>query len=228
MLVVLVAIMPVLAGCDSFDPDNLDIFGLSGKDKLPGKRELLFPGGVPGVTQGIPPQYVEGYKSPLESEPLPPGDSDNPQTANAAGAPAAAAARKAGHPTAMAHGRPMQIAPVREFEPRKAQAAPSHGQAQAHAEGDRNGIPAAGQEARAQSGIQGCVQAPVQAGADGEPAGRNQCALAVDAAATDPGGLAGLAEPAAEAGALAVGAAFRLLLEVNGRRAQGEPRARDR
>ncbi len=114
MLVVLVAIMPVLAGCDSFDPDNLDIFGLSGKDKLPGKRELLFPGGVPGVTQGIPPQYVEGYKSPLESEPLPPGDSDNPQTANAAGAPAAAAARKAGHPTAMAHGRPMQIAPVRE------------------------------------------------------------------------------------------------------------------
>jgi hypothetical protein len=75
LLVALVAIAPVLAGCDSFDPDSLDPFGLNAKKKLPGKRELLFPNGVPGVSQGIPPEYKEGYKQPAIAD-LPPGDND--------------------------------------------------------------------------------------------------------------------------------------------------------
>jgi hypothetical protein len=75
LLVALVAITPVLAGCDSFDPDSLDPFGLNAKKKLPGQRELLFPNGVPGVTQGIPPEYKEGYKQPGIGD-LPPGDAD--------------------------------------------------------------------------------------------------------------------------------------------------------
>ncbi len=73
LLVALVAVAPVLAGCDSFDPDSLDPFGLNKKKVLPGKRELLFPGGVPGVSNGIPPEYKEGYKTPGLDD-LPPGD----------------------------------------------------------------------------------------------------------------------------------------------------------
>ena len=55
MLAALALAIPVLAGCTNFDPDKLDVFGLNEKKKLPGERKDLFPGGVPGVTQGIPP-----------------------------------------------------------------------------------------------------------------------------------------------------------------------------
>lgn len=90
LLVALVAITPVLAGCESFDPDLLDPFGWNAKKKLPGKRELLFPNGVPGVSQGIPPEYRAGYK--------PPGSDDLSLTGEgqpAAGAPAAQTAKSA-------------------------------------------------------------------------------------------------------------------------------------
>jgi hypothetical protein len=56
---------PMLAGCaDDFDLDKLDIFNVNKEKKLPGERKELFPGGVPGVTQGIPPDLVKGYKPP--------------------------------------------------------------------------------------------------------------------------------------------------------------------
>ncbi|MFA6267149.1 MAG: hypothetical protein WC670_15710 [Pseudolabrys sp.] len=57
---VLVGVTPMIAGCADFDPDKLDIFGLNEKKKLPGERQDLFPQGVPGVTQGIPPEYLKG------------------------------------------------------------------------------------------------------------------------------------------------------------------------
>ena len=76
VLAVLAAAVPTLAGCSNFDPDKLDVFGLNEKKKLPGERKELFPGGVPGVTQGIPPEYMKGNQPP-------------PETAQALQAPAA-------------------------------------------------------------------------------------------------------------------------------------------
>ena len=63
MLATLIAIAPAISGCADLDLDKLDVFHLNDKKKLPGKRELLFPNGVPGVSQGIPPEYMKGYQS---------------------------------------------------------------------------------------------------------------------------------------------------------------------
>ena len=64
LLIAMVSLTPVLAGCANFDPDNLDIFGLNEKKKLPGDRKPLFPEGVPGVSQGIPSEFVKGNQPP--------------------------------------------------------------------------------------------------------------------------------------------------------------------
>lgn len=66
-IVVLALAMPVLAGCSNFDPDSLDIFGLNEKKKLPGERRAVFPEGVPGVSQGIPPEYLKGNQSAADA-----------------------------------------------------------------------------------------------------------------------------------------------------------------
>ena len=65
LMAALVALAPVLAGCEDFDMDKLDVFGLNKKKPLPGERRDVFPGGVPGVTQGIPPEYL---KSNIEKQ----------------------------------------------------------------------------------------------------------------------------------------------------------------
>ena len=67
MLAALVALAPALSGCENFDPDKLDVFGLSDKKKLPGDRKAVFPEGVPGVTQGIPPEYIKGNAPPPDT-----------------------------------------------------------------------------------------------------------------------------------------------------------------
>jgi FtsZ-interacting cell division protein ZipA len=64
IIVALLAIAPMLAACDSFDMDKLDVFKLNEKKKLQGERKPLFPEGVPGVAQGIPPDLVKGYQPP--------------------------------------------------------------------------------------------------------------------------------------------------------------------
>ena len=60
-----------LSGCDSFDP--LDKFQdwdiMSSKKPLPGERRPVFPEGVPGVPQGVPPDMVKGYQPPPEAPP---------------------------------------------------------------------------------------------------------------------------------------------------------------
>jgi hypothetical protein len=100
LLVALLAVAPVLTGCgslDNFDMDSLDIFGLNKKKKLPGERKELFPEGVPGVSQGIPPEYLKGNQPPPETalapaaEPVPPngkGAAPASKTANLAPAEA--------------------------------------------------------------------------------------------------------------------------------------------
>jgi hypothetical protein len=60
LLATLIAIAPAIVGCADFDMDKLDVFHLNDKKKLPGERQPVFPEGVPGVTQGIPPEYIKG------------------------------------------------------------------------------------------------------------------------------------------------------------------------
>jgi hypothetical protein len=52
----------VLTGCSSTGDFELDpaYWFPDGKKKLPGERRELFPGGVPGVTQGVPPEMIKG------------------------------------------------------------------------------------------------------------------------------------------------------------------------
>jgi hypothetical protein len=83
LLAGLVALAPALAGCEDFDMDKFDIFGLNQKKKLPGDRKAVFPEGVPGVTQGIPPEFVKGNQPPPDTGQLPPGGAND--KANAAG-----------------------------------------------------------------------------------------------------------------------------------------------
>ncbi len=71
LLAGLVALSPVLSGCENFDMDKLDVFGLNEKKKLPGDRKPVFPEGVPGVTQGIPPEFIKGNQPPPDSAQTP-------------------------------------------------------------------------------------------------------------------------------------------------------------
>ncbi|MBZ0124631.1 MAG: hypothetical protein K8F31_12185, partial [Roseovarius sp.] len=48
-------------GCESFD--LTDLFP-DGKKKLAGERRPVFPDGVPGVPQGVPPELMKGYQPP--------------------------------------------------------------------------------------------------------------------------------------------------------------------
>jgi hypothetical protein len=92
LLVALVAIAPVLAGCEGFDSEKFDIFSLNEKKKLKGERKELFPEGVPGVTQGIPPEYLN--RPPPRADPAVgsiAGDLARPRGTVAAAAAAAAA-----------------------------------------------------------------------------------------------------------------------------------------
>ena len=82
---VLVALSSALAGCSSslgsWDPSDLLDF-LDTKKKLPGERKEVFPGGVPGLEQGVPKDL---YKGAVEQQQL------DQQNAEAAAAAAAAA-----------------------------------------------------------------------------------------------------------------------------------------
>ena len=49
-----------IAGCDTLE--NFEIWDT--KKKLTGYRKPVFPEGVPGVNQGVPPQLVKGYQEP--------------------------------------------------------------------------------------------------------------------------------------------------------------------
>jgi FtsZ-interacting cell division protein ZipA len=71
LLVGLVALTPVLSACADFDMDKLDVFGLNEKKKLPGERKDVFPQGVPGVSQGIPQEYIKGNQPPENAQVLP-------------------------------------------------------------------------------------------------------------------------------------------------------------
>ncbi|MDQ8729857.1 hypothetical protein [Bradyrhizobium sp. LHD-71] len=57
-----------LGGCSSipapsWDPTDLLDF-LDTKKKTPGERKPVFPEGVPGITQGVPPELMKGAQQP--------------------------------------------------------------------------------------------------------------------------------------------------------------------
>ena len=84
VLATLALALPVLAGCANFDPDSLDIFGLNEKKKLPGERRAVFPEGVPGVSQGIPPEYLKGNQPAPETAVVIPPEPEKPAAKKAA------------------------------------------------------------------------------------------------------------------------------------------------
>jgi hypothetical protein len=57
---VVMAAGPVLSACDSLD--SIELF--DSKKKLTGERKPVFPEGVPGVSSGVPPELVRGYREP--------------------------------------------------------------------------------------------------------------------------------------------------------------------
>jgi hypothetical protein len=97
LLVGLVALTPVLSACADFDMDKLDVFGLNEKKKLPGERKEVFPEGVPGVSQGIPPEFIKGNQPPTDAAQANPTDPDN-KAATAGPAKKTAAVESAGEP----------------------------------------------------------------------------------------------------------------------------------
>lgn len=89
LLVALIGAAPVLTACENFDLDKLDVFNLNEKKKLPGERKELFPGGVPGVSQGVPPEYLAGHEQDQPGAAI-----ANPIPQPAADKPAAEAEKK--------------------------------------------------------------------------------------------------------------------------------------
>src|SRR6476659_6492360 len=53
-----------LGGCVNFDPvDWMSGEWFNTKKPLPGERKELFPGGVPGVAKGVPPDLLKGNQA---------------------------------------------------------------------------------------------------------------------------------------------------------------------
>ena len=48
----------MLSACEQIE--NFELFDT--KKKLPGERKPVFPDGVPGVTSGVPPEMMKGYR----------------------------------------------------------------------------------------------------------------------------------------------------------------------
>ena len=65
---VLAAAAALVSGCESLE--NLGSL-FDTKTKLPGERKAVFPEGVPGVTPGVPPEMVKGYREPEVEPPSP-------------------------------------------------------------------------------------------------------------------------------------------------------------
>jgi outer membrane biosynthesis protein TonB len=57
-----------LAGCESFDPGMLTDWIPTGKKSLAGDRQPVFPQGVPGVSDGVPPELIKGNQPPPEAQ----------------------------------------------------------------------------------------------------------------------------------------------------------------
>ena len=79
-----VALSLALIGCDTADTldklSDMIPFG-DNKKPLPGDRKEVFPQGVPGVPQGVPPDLVKGNQPPPDATPPPPQQAAAPPPA---------------------------------------------------------------------------------------------------------------------------------------------------
>lgn len=75
LMIPALAALLALGGCENFDPESW----FSTKKPLPGERKPVFPGGVPGVPQGVPPELLKGYQPPVEPPPPPAPARANPR-----------------------------------------------------------------------------------------------------------------------------------------------------
>ena len=126
LLVGLAALAPALVGCENFDLDKLDVFGLNDKKKLPGDRKAVFPEGVPGVSQGIPPEYIKGNQPPADTAQAVPAEPDDK-------AAAAAPAKK--KTAAVEPGQEPKLKPKRKPKSRATASAPAQPAAQGQSGG---------------------------------------------------------------------------------------------
>src|SRR5262249_26212108 len=118
-----------LGACADFDPEksveSLDVFGLTKKKPLPGERKDVFPGGVPGVSQGVPAELTRGYQAPAQAAP------DPAAAAAAQAAQEEAAAKPKPKPKPKVAARPKPTAQqVQQQQPQQVQQAWPTGQPQ--------------------------------------------------------------------------------------------------
>lgn len=109
-----------LSACSSssnFDPTDLIPSGwFSNKTPLPGERREVFPGGVPGVAQGVPPEMMKGRQQATE---------ETPPAVEAASAPPAKPAAQAARPRPRTAARAPQPQPAAAVARPSAQSSPS-------------------------------------------------------------------------------------------------------
>jgi hypothetical protein len=84
---IVIALSGALAGCSSgitnWDPTDLLDF-LDTKKKLPGERKPVFPGGVPGLEQGVPKDLYKGANQQQEVPAVAAVQPEEPKQKNAA------------------------------------------------------------------------------------------------------------------------------------------------
>jgi hypothetical protein len=121
-LVLVLGLSLSACGSSNFDPTDWisgDLFG--SKPKLPGERKPVFPGGVPGVPEGVPSELVKGNQPAADTPAVITAEQPAP-TAK----PAQPARPQATRPPAKpqtASAPPPQAAPPRTAAPRPAQSA---------------------------------------------------------------------------------------------------------
>jgi hypothetical protein len=113
------------------------VFGLNKKKKLPGERHEVFPNGVPGVSQGIPPEYLKGNQQSTDSVQTPIGES----AGNAAAVPEDKGAAPAGKTAALtpAEEPKQKPKPKRKPKPRTAAHPPTQVTVQPASKGQNGG-----------------------------------------------------------------------------------------
>src|SRR5258708_10068600 len=122
----------LLWNCGSFDPtDIMDNIFASQKKPLPGDRKALFPSGTPGVSQGLPAEWVKGYQPPppeaaQEAPPAPDRPKPKPKPKVAAKPPADPSSAPASTTPAPSRTSASQSSPWPDPPPSTQSAPPAH------------------------------------------------------------------------------------------------------